>query len=390
VPTPDRNALTSLLAAAAAALSAPAVQAEIAAETSIDYRRTRYDEQPLPAERLASGSAQRYRVDAHQVEITTPVDASTQVSVRATHEAMSGSSPWFVLPAPNGAFRQVMSGATIEDTRRELIVTMRREDAPSDAWTASASVSNEDDYRSAALGVGRERPLGDQLTLGYGMSFSSDVIEPTDAVERSRVLRDDKHSVSAVASATWVLDKRTTLQAGVQATFARGYLDDPYKLAVVGASLVPDARPDSRTQVSYIARWRRAFDDASVHVDYRYAHDSWSVRAHTLDLAWYQRFGHAWWIVPALRYHSQGEARFYAPVHGADAAGGDHSSDYRLGGYGAWSARLSLRRTFGAHAFVLGYERYDSDEDLALGGGDQAVPALLTFDRIFAGFDFAF
>lgn len=384
----DRNPLAALMAAAAA-LAAPVSRAEIATETGVDYRYTRYDEAPLPAGTVLQGSPDRYRVDAHQVEITTPIDDGTALIVRATQEAMSGSSPWFVLPV-DGEFRQVMSGATIEDDRRELVVTMRREAAPADAWTASASVSREDDYRAVSLGLGRERPIDDQLSWSYGASVSRDIIEPTDAESMGRVLREDKHTVSTVASATWVLDKYSTLQAGVQATFGRGYLDDPYKLAIVGDSLVPDSRPDNRTQVSYIARYRRAFESASLHLDYRYAHDSWSVRGHTLDAAWYMRFATNWWLVPALRYHSQDEARFYAPVHAADAASAHHSSDYRLGTYGAWSARLSLRRTFGAHAFVIGFERYDSDEGWAVGGADQAVPALLEYDRIFAGFDFAF
>ncbi len=384
-----RHPLATLFAAAAA-LAAPAVKAEIATETSVDYRYTEYDESPLPSSLVLQGSAQRYKVDAHQVEIRTPLDETTEVSVRATHEAMSGSSPWFVLRDREGELRQVMSGATIEDTRRELIATMRREDGPSDAWTATVSLSDEDDYRSTAFGLGRERPVTEQIALSYGASFSRDIVEPTDAEEQGRVLRDEKHTVSAVASATFVLDKHSTLQAGVQTTFGRGYLDDPYKLAFVGNTLTQDARPDNRTQVAWIARWRRAFDDASLHLDYRYAHDSWSVRAHTLDVAWYRQFGKSWWLVPALRYHSQSEARFYAPVHEAAALAAHHSSDYRLGTYGAWSARLSLRKTFGAHAFVVGFERYDSDEDWAIGGADQPVPALLEFERLFVGFDFTF
>ena len=385
----DRNPLAALLAAAAA-LNAPALRAEVATETTVDYRYTEYDEDPLPADVVASGSTDRYHVDAHQVEITTPIDDDSHVAIRATQEAMSGASPWFVLPGPGGGFRQVMSGATIEDTRRELVVTMRREAAPSDAWTATASVSDEDDYRAVSLGVGRERPFGTQHTFSYGASISRDIVEPTDAEAMNRVLRDEKHTVSAVASATFVLDKSTTLQAGVQANFGRGYLDDPYKLAVVGASLVPDARPDNRTQVAWIARWRRAFGEHSLHLDYRYAHDSWSVRAHTLEAAGYWNLGKSWWLVPALRYHSQSEARFYAPVHDASTADADHSSDYRLGTFGAWSARLGLRKTFGAHAFVVGFERYDSDEDWAIGGADQEVPALLEFDRFYLGFDLAF
>src|SRR5688572_16412345 len=182
----DRNPLAALLAAAAA-LNAPVVRAEVAAETTIDYRYTEYDEDPLPADVVVAGSTDRYHVDAHQVEITTPLDDDSHVSIRATREAMSGASPWFVLPGADGAFRQVMSGATVEDTRRELVVTMRREAAPSDAWTATASVSNEDDYRAASLGLGRERPFGTQHTFAYGASVSRDIVEPTDAQTMNRV-----------------------------------------------------------------------------------------------------------------------------------------------------------------------------------------------------------
>jgi hypothetical protein len=386
---PDRTPFAALFAAAAAALATP-VRAELATTTTLRYQRTAYDEAPLPADVVIQGSRDRYAVDAHQVEIATPLGGEAELALRATHESMSGASPWFVLRDRDGELRQVMSGATIADTRRELVATMRREPAPGEAWTASASISTEDDYRSASLGLGRERPLGAQHTLAYGISASNDVVEPTDAVAMGRVERADKHTLSGVASATFVLDRRTTLQAGVSATFGRGYLDDPYKLAIVGGALVPDARPDTRNQLAWIARWRRAFDRSSLHVDYRYAHDSWSVRAHTLEASWYRKLGAAWWLVPSLRYHSQSEAHFYAPVHDAAASGRDHSSDYRLGTFGAWTARLSLRRTFGPHAFTIGIERYDSDEDAAIGGADQAVPALLEYDRLYAGFELAF
>ena len=369
MPPSERSPFAALFAAAAAALAAP-VRAELATTTTLRYQRTAYDEAPLPADVVIQGSRDRYAVDAHQVEIATPLGGEAELALRATHESMSG--------------------ATIADTRRELVATMRREPAPGEAWTASASISTEDDYRSASFGLGRERPLGAQHTLAYGISASNDVVEPTDAVSMGRVERADKHTLSGVASATFVLDRRTTLQAGVSATFGRGYLDDPYKLAIVGGALVSDARPDTRNQLAWIARWRRAFDRSSLHVDYRYAHDSWSVRAHTLEASWYRKLGTAWWLVPSLRYHSQSEAHFYAPVHDAAASGRDHSSDYRLGTFGAWSARLSLRRTFGPHAFTIGIERYDSDEDAAIGGADQAVPALLEYDRLYAGFELAF
>ena len=40
-------------------------------------------------------------------------------------EAMSGSSPWFVLPGLDGDPVQVMSGATIADDRQELGASLR-------------------------------------------------------------------------------------------------------------------------------------------------------------------------------------------------------------------------------------------------------------------------
>ena len=84
-----------------------------------------------------------------------------------------------------------------------------------DRNTYSASISDEDDYRSLALGFERAQTLTSQLTLGYGFSYSDDQIEPTDPLEFDRIAEADKHSASAFASLAWVLDRASVLQAGL-------------------------------------------------------------------------------------------------------------------------------------------------------------------------------
>ncbi len=383
-----RPASLSALMAAAAALSQVA-QAETATSTTTQYHYSNYDEDRQGRE-LVEGDARRYRVEAHQVRVVTPIDAHAQLDVSATAEVMSGSSPWYVVPDGQGGFLQAMSGATIHDERRELAVTLRREDEAKNAVDYSASFSAEDDYHSVSVGLGRERALTSQVTWAWGLSAAHDQIDPTDATIYDRIDHASKRSLSASTSWSFVLDRASLLQTGVQLNYADGYLSDPYKRVLVGETLARDARPGQRAQASLVARYRRHFDglDGSLHLDASHGLDSWSIDAITLDAAWYQHLPGDWWLVPGVRYYTQGEASFYAPVADASTRDGAHSSDFRLGAFAAWEGRLSLRKIFGEHAFSVGVERYVSD-DGGLGGG-QDVPALVNFTRVFVGVDFGF
>lgn len=381
------------LMAAAAALAPCAAVADVATETRVDYRYQRYDESPIARDRVAAGERDRYEVDAHQVEIVEPVASSTELRVSATQESMSGSSPWFVLPGADGTDPvQVMSGATIEDTRRELVATLRTEPATDEAWIGISSYSDEDDYTSRALGVQREQPFGPRGVLQLGASYSADRITPIDAAAQNRIPSADRNVASLAASIGWILDSKTWLQSGLSVARDQGYLDDPYKLVFVGDTLTRDARPDRRWQLGFTTRYRRAFDqpEGALHAEYRYAGDSWSIRAHTFDLAYYKKLGAHWLAHAGLRYHSQDQARFYAPVHVLQPGTDDYSSDARLGTFGAWSARLGLRRALGRHALVLGVEQYESRDGWALGGADAPVLATVDWLRVYAGFELGF
>jgi len=375
------------LMSAAAALTQPHAQAA-ESDSHVGYRFNEYGEDSFDG--AAVGSTRRYEVYSQQFELDTRVGGGA-LDLNATHEVMSGSSPWYVLPGTDNRPIQVLSGATIREHRNELRGSYTLHPGTSDSTTFSASYSDERDYRATALGVERSFPLSNALTLGAGGSFSHDIIEPTDALLYDRVQHEEKNTGSVFGSVAWVMDKASVLQTGIQINRENGYLSDPYKLVSVGSDILPDKRPGARTEAAALLRYRHAFahPDAALHLDYRYAQDSWGVVAHTFDAAWYQHLGDGWQLIPALRYYSQQAARFYQPFFAA----GEHrfeTSDYRLGTFGAFSARLNLRKRIAHWEISAGVERYHASVNYALDGSDAAVPGVLSYTRGFVGVDYDF
>ena len=358
-------------------------------ESLVSYRFNDYDEDAY-APRPVIGSPERYGVISQQFQLATPVGADAALNATATHEVMSGSSPWYVLPGPGNKPIQVMSGATIRDHRNAVSASWTQGTGSSGGTTYSASYSAERDYHATAVGIERSIPLSASLTLGLGGSFSHDLIDPTDAQLYGRVEHAQKNTASLFGSLAWIIDRSSVLQTGIQINSEHGFLSDPYKLVTVGEGTIHDLRPGQRDAVAWLVRYRHAFaaPDASLHLDFRYAQDSWGVTSQTLEAAWYQPLPARWQLVPALRYYSQHEARFYAPFFSDPTVHNFYTSDYRLGTFGAFSASLNLRKRFGQWEFSGGVERYHGATDYALGGADSAVPAVVSYTRAFIGLDY--
>jgi hypothetical protein len=283
-----------------------------------------------------------------------------------------------------------MSGATIRDHRSELSASWTQGTGSSGGTTYSASYSAERDYHATALGIEHSMPLSAALTLGFGGSFSHDLISPFDALIFHRVQHEEKNTGSLFGSLAWIIDRSSVLQTGIQLNSEHGFLSDPYKLVTVGVEIVPYLLPGARTEAALLVRYRHAFalPDAALHLDYRYAQDSWGIVSHTLEAAWYQTLPSRWELVPSVRYYSQQQARFYAPFFADPGAHNFYSSDYRLGTFGAISAGVNLRKRVGAWEFSGGVERYHAATDYAIGGADAAVPGVVSYTRAFIGVDY--
>lgn len=388
MPGPPKPSLPLLLAASAALVGPRDAPAE-EPTPSVGYRFQVYDEDPFSGTPVI-GSPRRYHVDSQQLALATDLGSRNTLRLNATHEVMSGSSPWYLVPGPNRRPIQVLSGATIRDHRTAIDAALTHDAGGGDTTTLNVSDSQERDYHATALGAQHTRPLTEAITLGFGGSLSHDRIRPTDAILYGRISRAEKNTGSAFGSLSLVLSKFAVVESGLQLNLQTGYLSDPYKLVTVADRQLPDTRPDRRGEAAWLVRYRYAATPrAALHADARLAENSWGQHAVTLEFAWYQELGRDWRVIPGLRYYAQDRARFYAPFFEA-THDRYFSSDYRLGPFGALAVSLNLRKRIGHWELSVGAERYHAATRYALGGADLADPATVSYSRLFAGFDYHF
>jgi Protein of unknown function (DUF3570) len=354
---------------------------------ALQYRYTFYDEDPLPLNVLAGGDPDRYRIKSHQFSFKRELNEQFTLTVEGIHESMSGSSPWYVIPDPEHGPLQIMSGATISETRDEIMLALgiKKNDT---VHSVAAGYSTENDYDALyANYTGEYEQKNKHTTLLWGFSYSDDRLSPTDAVLFGRVEHAEKNSVSTSFGMTRVINRNALIQSGVQITHQDGYLSDPYKEMWINGMIDFDHRPNRRSAFSWSTRFRQYLvgSNAALHADYRYYNDDWGVKAHTLDLVWNQPIGDNLELAPSVRYHSQRAANFYVPAVTDGLQPNYWSSDYRLATYGALRYRLSATWRAEIWSVALNADIYNSKESLALSGPHFDTPALVDFWRLSLG-----
>jgi hypothetical protein len=178
---------------------------------------------------------------------------------------------------------------------------------------------------------------------------------------------------------TQIIDRRTLVQSNLVYTKMTGYLNDPYKLTFSlyrdglspRVASVRDSRPESRTQIAWLTRGKRAIAgmDAVVSAEYRFYRDDWGIRAHTLAGTWLQMVNETWQVEGGLRYYSQSQADFYRREISQRPIPTISSSDQRLAGFGALEPSLKVIAKVGDHVSVdLSFSRYMQRGTWKLGG----------------------
>ena len=354
-------------------MSLPAFADSQPVESTLSIGFSNYQEADIPRHLVVVGDGRRYDVDIRQFRLLTPVGREWSLGLDLSRETMSGASPWATVMGPDGEPALIMSGATIRDTRTETSLTATRY-GQDHSIAVVLTRSKENDYDAFSPSLSGEWTFNDALsTLSVGLSYSSDVIEPTDAAAFGRVSREERRSRSASVGVSQVIDRSSVVYAGLSVTDHAGFLSDPYKLR--------DVRPDERLEGTLSVRYRRFLDrpNAALHLDYRYFGDDWGIASHTLHTSWYQSLGAWFQVVPNVRYYSQSEADFYRPVDRFDLPLDiPQSSDFRLSAYGAF--------TFGVKGIVhqpdwsltVSADRYVSNEKYGLASG-APHPARLEF-----------
>ena len=365
-------------------MSLPAFADTQPAETRVSVGVSNYQEQDVPQYLIVGGDNRRYDIDIWQFQLLTPAGRNWSVGFNLSREIMSGASPWATVLDPDEQAALIMSGATIDDTRSETSVSVTHYGDDNDA-TLAITRSREDDYDADAIAVSGERSFNNGLTtVSAGLSYSQDLIRPTDALMFGRIQNAKRWSRSGFVGVSQVLDANSALYVGLSGTDHTGFLSDPYKLR--------DVRPDERLEWALGVRYRRFLEslDASLHVDYRHYRDDWDIASHTLHTSWYQNIGRSFQLVPNVRYYSQSEAEFYRSFDDFSLPlTVPQSSDFRLSAYGAFTVGVKgiLRRP--GWSVTLSADRYMAREKYGLTSGMEH-PANLAFVLASIVLDFEF
>jgi len=394
---------STLAAFTAGAMTLPGLAGNAAADApidlfSIDYAFSYYLEDDIPGHSTNSGKkSKRMEVQSHQIHFDKPWSDTIDLDINIMHEVMSGASPILVEPGPRGEPVQVMSGATIEDSRTDFLPKVncffKR-----GRTSLSGGVSSENDYLAGNIGLDGELNFNEKnTTLLAGLGASFDTLTPTDTDDYPlRVKKAKKESYALFAGLSQVISKNIAVQSTINYAYTTGFLSDPYKEAFVNGRRVADSRPSRRQQVSWLTRYRQHFGElagfkinGSLHLDYRLYLDDWDMMSHTVELAWHQSLWDKLQLVPMGRYYTQSQTDFYAPYYDTARSDGYASSDYRLSPFGAASYGIKAETRFvfkDVHlAALLSWERYVSDADLALGSVSVENPGLASWNLIAFG-----
>lgn len=401
----ERAAVRALTSSALALLGAAG---KASADTAIDHVETSYSFSTYSEDKLESsktipgGERNRYEISTQQLSLAAPITDWFDMSLEVTHETMSGASPWYNTQDAAGTPIQIMSGATIEDTRNDLALHANYY-TEEGRFGFGGGYSDENDYTAMSFGVDGERHFNEKnTTLSGGVGLSLDEIDPVDSdLYLTRPAHEQKQSYSGFIGLGQVLNRRSLLQGSFTYNFNKGYLDDPYKeMFRVGGAQFADARPGSRHQFAFLVRYNRHVEEteSTFHLSYQYYIDTWGLRSHTAELDWYQNFGDAIQVSPHVRYYSQSAADFYVPYLQLGQRPLDEmSSDYRLSAYGALSFGVKGEYVFHTPWLrdiewraKLSVERYLSSGDLALSGVSVPAPGLVSFTVMSAGLTVVF
>jgi hypothetical protein len=365
------NQQSALIALTTAALMLQGASKKVEASTfepitTFDYKYSNYSEGSMPSDKVAIGSVDRYSIDIHQFKFKTPITEDIEISVSGVQEAMSGASPWYILPDENGKAIQVMSGATIEEKRSEISGEFRSYNKNSDS-ALSLSYSTEDDYRSFSFGYSGSFQFNQkQTTIDYGINTSKDYIDAVDSdIYTTRPVEETKDRVGIVLGFSQVLTKNTLVGISLGYNAFHGFLSDAYKLAYVQGDFVQDSRPDTHNQASLNLMLRQFFPsaNAALHLDYRRFSSDWNIDSDTVELSWHQNFGKGWQFIPSIRHYQQTQAEFYRPFYLQARNDGFYSADYRLSEFSSTSGSLKIAKKFEKFTINISYESYDTSGD---------------------------
>ena len=153
--------------------------------------------------------------------------------------------------------------------------------------------------------------------------------------------RREERSVSLIFSQT--LSQRSQARLAWSNFHSEGYLGNPYRYIDFGATRVPERLPGSRDGDSIALKFVTLLSDpTSLHVNYRYYSDDWSISSHMIDTTLYKDISERWTLGGRLRGYTQSAADFVRPIADVAPTDSEIAIDYRYSSFDTYTVGVEF------------------------------------------------
>ncbi|HLP07612.1 MAG TPA: DUF3570 domain-containing protein [Opitutaceae bacterium] len=331
------------------------------AESTITYKFEDYQE-----------SGGRVGVQAQYALIEQSLGTDAKLKLTGVIDSIAGATPTGEAPTTPGGDVPLTQ---MHERRKAWTADFSRQFSRVNLGVGIAN-SRESDYVSNGASLNTLTDFNDKNTsLLLGVSATDDTIRVFYQSERVK-----KRGWDAVVGVNQLLNPQTSVSLNFSFGHVSGYQSDPYKIITKETELAPglflpltfpENRPDKRNKWIVFTGVNHAVESVHGAIDasYRFYHDSFGTTSHTLNLAWLQKLGTHFVLIPSLRFYQQGQADFYhVSLTGTDIVPGDlpnpagpfFSADYRLSKMRSMNYGLKLVWNPTEHVHLdLAFDRYD-------------------------------
>ncbi|WP_372655192.1 DUF3570 domain-containing protein [Halobacteriovorax sp.] len=207
------------------------------------------------------------------------IDETTNISAHMTIDTWTAESDTR-LDANTG-----QSGEGIEGQGRISGNFSYSKEVGKSLWTPKIGFSSEYDYKSLNAGLSWTGSFAeDNFTLTSSAQFFMDSTNLFDYVNEKTTESKDKRVYSLDINASQFLTKNDILSFGQTTIIQNGALESIRNSTNVGGTRVAEQLPGSRKRYAYYIQHVHAFsDDLAFSNKYRFYHDSWDLKSHTIE-----------------------------------------------------------------------------------------------------------
>ncbi len=297
----------------------------------------------------------RIRVDSDYSLFSVDLSDSLILDGTLLYSSISGASPTGLPGTTRGAGVPVVE---IEDERYAATLGLTGK-IGDHSLRGGLSYSYESDYLSMGGSFTDTISLNDKNTeLVLGFAYTHDTVGANGSD-----LSELKRSYDWILGVNQILGPHTLLSVNLGLGWKQGFLNDPYKRALIDNEVFFESRPGRKfEQMLYLQLTQELIPDSlSMEVSYRLGHNDHGSVSHTASIALYKYFlDKAVVVRPSFRFYDQSAADYYDTEFSGDPD--YYSSDYRVSAEQTFNLGLQVRWNVipDKLALDLGYERYIS------------------------------